>query len=110
MVRQQAHQLGSKHCQKFKSRTKKYRYLEPKQAETLVPQHTVYADLIGTYNLTAKVRQPDGTIKKCELKLLCMTFIDPTTGWFGIAEVPLEDQSSARISKLFDKVWLSRYP
>ena len=39
-----------------------------------------------------------------------MTFIDPATGWFKIAEVPLEDQSSARISKLFDKVWLSRYP
>ena len=67
----QARKLGRqcKHCQKFKSRTKKYRHLEPKQAETLVPWHTVCVDLIGTYNLTAKVRQPDSTIKKCcELK------------------------------------------
>ena len=39
-----------------------------------------------------------------------MTFIDPATGWFEIAEVPYEDQSSARISKLFDQVWLCRYP
>ena len=39
-----------------------------------------------------------------------MMFIDPATEWFEIAEVPLDDQSSARISKLFEKVWLSRYP
>ena len=39
-----------------------------------------------------------------------MTFIDPATGWFEIAEVSTLDQSSARISKLFDEVWLSRYP
>ena len=108
----QARKLGRQceRCQKFKKRTKKYGHLEPKQAETLVPWHTVCVDLIGTYSLTAKVRQPDGTIKNCELKLLCMTFIDPATGWFEIAEVPLYDQSSARISKLFDEVWLSRYP
>ena len=80
----QACKLGRqcKHCQKFKSRTKKYRHLEPKQAETLVPWHTVCVDIIGKYNLTVKIRQPDGTIKKCELKLLCMAFIDPATGWF----------------------------
>ena len=39
-----------------------------------------------------------------------MTFIDPATGWFEIVEVPTIDQTSARISKLFDEVWLSRYP
>ena len=86
----QARKLGRqcKRCQKFKKRTKKYGHLEPKQAETLVPWHTVCVDLIGTYSLTAKVRQPDGTIKNCELKLLCMTFIDPATGWFEIAQMP----------------------
>ena len=68
-------------CQKFKSRTKKYGHLEPKQAETLVPWHAVCVDLIGTYNLTAKARQPDSTIKqKCELKVQCISFIDPATG------------------------------
>jgi Integrase core domain. len=52
-----------------------------------------------------------------------MTFIDPATGWFEIAEVPtydLEevkagnkeyiDKTSARISLLFNNYWLSRYP
>ena len=36
--------------------------------------------------------------------------IDPTTGWFEIAEVPTNDVSSARISQIFNKTWLSRYP
>ena len=97
-------------CQKFKSRNTKYGHLAAKEPEILEPWHTVCVDLIGTYNIMASVRQTDGSIKKSELKLLCMTFIDPATGWFEIAEVPLTDQSSARISKLFDEVWLSRYP
>ena len=60
MVTQEARKLGRqcKRCQKFKSRTEKYGHLEPKQAETLVPWHTVCVDLIGMYDLTAKVRQP----------------------------------------------------
>ena len=36
--------------------------------------------------------------------------IDPAMGWFEVTEVPLKDQTSARISRLFDMVWLSRYP
>ena len=50
------------------------------------------------------------TIKTNEIKLVCMTFIDPATGWFEIKEVPLVDRLSACISKLFDKVWLAIYP
>jgi hypothetical protein len=38
-----------------------------------------------------------------------MTFIDPSTGWFEIAEVPSTDKSSARISQLFNQTWLNRY-
>ena len=77
------------------------------------PWHTYEVwvlDLIGKYSIKAEVRQTDGSIKKCDLSLLCMTFINPATGWFEIAEVPTLDQSSAQISKLFDEVWLSRYP
>ena len=52
--------------------------------------------------------------------------IDPTTGWFEIIELPntsvkyvckwaeiadvIIDKSSAQISRLFNKQWLSRYP
>ena len=97
-------------CQKFKKRSTKYGQLAPKEVESLEPWHTVCVDLIGTYHITAGVRQTDGSIKRCDLSLLCMTFIDPATGWFEIAEVPIVDQSSARISKIFDEVWLARYP
>jgi transposase InsO family protein len=61
-------------------------------------------------------------------RLLLMTMVDPATGWFEIAQVPVFDivwkdndsidtrdksaldKSSARISQLFNQVWLSRYP
>ena len=53
-----------------------------------------------------------------------MTMIDPVTGWFEIVEIPSYiitdvknkklqeniDKSSARISRIFDQTWLSRYP
>ena len=39
-----------------------------------------------------------------------MKFINPETGWFEIAEVPIIDQYLARISQIFNEVWLSRYP
>ena len=80
-------------------------------------------DLIGPYTVTAKQYQPGNKIVITELNLTCMTFIDPATGWFEIAEVPtfdLElikkgnkeyiDKSSARISQLFNNTWLCRYP
>ena len=51
------------------------------------------------------------------------TMVDSATGWFGIVEVSYYsiedvknvkddyiDESSARISKLFEQTWLSRYP
>ena len=80
--------------------------------------------LIGPYSVTAKKRLSDDTIVDHEYKLTCMTFLDPVTGWFEIAEVPQYlvkdiktdefresiDKSSARISQIFNNVWLSRYP
>ena len=57
---------------------------------------------------------------------MCLTMIDPATGWFEIIELPLAtvnvkrkgkeiseiiiDKSSAAVSKLFNKQWLSRHP
>lgn len=70
-------------------------------------------DLIGTCTIKAKLKQLDGSTKVSELQLLAMTcFVDPATGWFEITEVPLIDhQTSASISRLFDREWLTkRYP
>ena len=97
-------------CQKYKKRSTKYGHLPPKEVESLDPWNTVCVDLIGPYSLKAKIRSTDGKLKEREITLQAMTFIDPATSWFEIAEVPDTDKTSARISRLFDQVWLSRYP
>ena len=112
-----------KECQKHKTRSRKYGHLPSKVIGDLVPWNTVHTDLIGPYSLTAKQYQPDGTIINKEFSLTCMTFLDPATGWFEIVQVPLFniddvkngnreviDKTSARISQLFNQVWLTRYP
>ena len=104
-------------CQKGKRRKRQYGKLPPKLAET-VPWRSVAVDLIGPYTIKSK----DGTI----LDFMCLTMIDPATGWFEIVELPnkdctyirkdreiievIIDKSSATVSQLFNKSWLSRYP
>ena len=39
-----------------------------------------------------------------------MTFIDLATGWFEICELPQANPTSAVASRLFNNIWLSRYP
>ena len=104
-------------CQLGKKRKCHYGRLPPKEAET-TPWKSVCVDLIGPYTIKAK----DDTV----LDFMCLTMIDPATGWFEIIELPLAtvnvtrkgkeiaeiiiDISSAAVSKLFNKQWLSRYP
>ena len=104
-------------CQLGKKRKCHYGRLPPKEAET-TPWKSVCVDLIGPYTIKAK----DDTV----LDFMCLTMIDPATGWFEIIELPLAtvnvtrkgkeiaeiiiDKSSAAVSKLFNKQWLSRYP
>lgn len=116
------HVKTCKVCQQYKPK-RKYGHVPAKTIEDLVPWRTVHIDLIGPYTITAKQMQPEGEIKEIELKLTAMTMVDPATGWFEIVEVPYYsiedvkkdennyiDKSSARISRLFDQTWLSRYP
>lgn len=106
-------------CQKGKSRKRKYGHLPPKDA-IVRPWHTVCVDLIGPIEIEDKA----GTC----MDFMCMTMIDPATGWFEIVELPTKevekydkerdtmvkseiiDKSSETISRLFNKCWLSRYP
>lgn len=129
-----------KQCQMYKKRYTNYGKLPPKQLPLLQPWEEVAIDLIGPYKISAKQRQLDGTIKPVNLVLCAMTMIDTSTGWFEIKEVPtapyikktkvhktkkrqltkdnteqitattIMDKSSARMSQIFDQVWLSRYP
>ena len=75
-------------------------------------------DLVGPYTIKAK----NGSI----LDFMCLTMIDPATGWFEIVELPncdvtyvhngeevvkvIIDKSSASVARLFNSTWLSRYP
>ena len=111
------HVKSCERCQKGKRRKRKYGKLPPKIATT-VPWKSVSVDLIGPYTVKGK----DGTI----LDFMCLTMIDPATGWFEIVELPnadvtylrngneitevIIDKSAATVSHLFNKSWLSRYP
>ena len=85
--------------QRLKKQKKKYGELPPKDVE-LIPLDTVCIDLIGPYTVTDQ--KDHGRI------LNAMTFVDPATGRFEIAEIP--DKTSARISQIFNNTWLSHYP
>jgi len=110
-------------CQVSKKRKVCYRHLPPQDKGTLIPWDTVHVDLIGPYTVKVNQEQPGQVITEVELQLTCMTFLDPATGWFEIAEVmyfdiddvknknkTAIDKSSAQISQIFNDVWLSRYP
>lgn len=86
-------------CQRFKKQKVKYGKLPPKKAEG-TPWQLLCMDLIGPYTVTLK--------KNKETTLSAMTFIDPATGWFEICEIG--NKTSAQMSHLLNRVWLSRYP
>ena len=78
----------------------------------------VCGDLIGPYTL----KGIDGTT----MDFMCLTIIDPVTGWFEMVELLIIvkkvskkgetteevviDKSSAEVARLFNWQWLSHYP
>ena len=85
-------------CQMTKKQRKKYGLLPTKETET-IPWKRVNVDCVGPYT----VRTAQGVHE-----MLAMTMIDPVTGWFEIAPLPVAD--SYECQKAFDSYWLSRYP
>ena len=78
-------------------------------------------NLIGPYAIKGK----DSTI----LDFMCLTMVNPTTGWFKVVELPncdieyvrdkddkeeimvvIIDKFSVTVAQLFNRTWLSRYP
>ena len=116
-----------KKCQRNKRKEKKFGKLPTKQVVD-TPWHTLCVDLIGPYTIKGK----DKTV----LDFMCLTMIDPASGWFEVVQLPTEvllgdsvasdknghkgkktpdkdpyfDKSSAMIAKLVNKTWFSRYP
>ena len=86
-------------CKRHKSVTKNYSYLPLKTIEEEMPWNTLCMDLIGLYTITNSAG--------IDYKLWAMTFIEPVTGWFEIAET--HTKTAEHIGKLLDRVWLCRY-
>ena len=99
-------------CQLAKRHKCKYGHLPAKVAK-IIPWNQVCVDLIGPYTIKAK----DKTV----LDFMCLTMIDPATGWFEIVELPnteityvrkgnnkeitkvIIDKTSACVARLFNK-------
>ena len=84
---------------KRKTTNQKYGKLPPKQAKRN-PWDKLCVDLIGPYTIPWKGKNP--------LKLWCLTMIDPTTGWFEMAQIP--NKTAAEIADITEKTWFTRYP
>jgi hypothetical protein len=86
-------------CQKAKLTTIKYGKLPAKEAESN-PWDTLCVDLIGPYKIRRK--------EKKDLKLWCLTMIDPVTGWFKMQQIP--NKTAAEVADIAEKTWFTRYP
>ena len=86
-------------CQKAKVSNQKHGKLPAKQAE-VNPWDTLCVDLIGPYKIKRK--------GKNDLKLWCLTMIDPATGWFEMA--PITNKTAAEVADIAERSWFTRYP
>ena len=80
--------------------TVNYSHLPPKNIDHEHPWYSLCVDLIGPYKAT------DATDR--EYTLHAMTMIDPSTGWFEVAEI--DNKTADHIGKNLDYIWFSRYP
>ena len=86
-------------CQRNKKQQKKYGHLPPKEAEA-TPWDKLCVDLIGPYHIRRKGKET--------IKCLCVTMIDPATGWFELHE--LTNKQSDTVANVVEQEWLNRYP
>ena len=92
-------------CKLSKPSNKKYGHLPPKPEAEIIPWRTCCIDLIGPYTFSKKDNPSED---KNATTLICLTMIDPATGWFEIIETP--DKRADTIANLFEQTWLNRYP
>jgi hypothetical protein len=100
-LRTKVHEICSKcpTCQKAKVTNQKYGKLPVKQAE-INPWDTLCVDLMGPYKIKRK--------GKDDLKLWCLTMIDPATGWFEMS--PITNKTAAKVADIAERAWFTRYP
>jgi transposase InsO family protein len=86
-------------CQVNKPKLRPVGHLPPKKAEE-GPWETLCIDLIGPYTIQGADKE--------ELTLHCLTMIDPVTGWFELAEIPVKRADV--VIDVLEQKWLNRYP
>ena len=89
-------------CQRTKKNKKNYGLLPPKEAEAS-PWDVLCVDLIGPYIF----RKGSGKRIK-EIKLHCITKIDPAMGWLEMREIP--NKRADEIANIVEQTWFTRYP
>ena len=89
-------------CQRTKKNKKHYGHLPPKMEEA-TPWDTLCVDLIGPYLIKQNLK--DSTK---DLKLHCVTMIDPATGWFKMRQIP--NKRADEIVNIVEQTWFTRYP
>ena len=72
----------------------------PVKVADAMPWSEVHVDFVRPYKVKTQRLDTEGV--PITLILIAMTFIDPSTGWFEVSEVPSIDKTSAHISRLFD--------
>ena len=86
-------------CQIAKVSNQKYGKLPAKLAEEN-PWDTLCVDLIGPYRIKRRGLK--------DLKLWCLTMIDPITGWFNMAQIATK--TAAEVADIAKKTWFLWYP
>jgi hypothetical protein len=86
-------------CQKAKLTNQKYGELPVKLAEEN-PWDTLCVDLIGPHKIERKGKK--------DLKLWCLTMIDPATGWFKMEQI--SNKTAAEVADICETTWFTRYP
>ena len=89
-------------CKKIKKTNKPNYDKMPVKTTEATPWVEVNVELVGPY--TIKTQKWDSTDIPSEVTLVVVAFINPVTGWFEISKVPYVDQSSVRISQLFNQI------
>jgi hypothetical protein len=86
-------------CQKAKLTNQKQGKLPAKQAEEN-PWDTLCVDLTGPCKLERKGKK--------DLKLWCLTVINPATGWFEMEKVA--NKTAAEAADICETTWFTRHP
>ena len=93
-------------CQRRKvTGQKKYGHIPLPDDHQVEPWDSVHVDLIGPWDVKFKLT---GTGRVRTEKVKALTIVDKATGWPEV--VGITYKRSENIAKLFDQVWLCRYP